>query len=73
MCGAVFLTSGEAADHVIYAHGNEGSWTVMNVTVSYIHHDAVYGEYYVCDESARWERKVYRYHCSKCGEIKYPE
>ena len=73
VCGAQLLTSEEAADHIISVHGNEGSWEVVSVVTSYIHHDAVYGDVYVRDEEAHWTRVIYRYHCSRCGEIKYPE
>lgn len=71
-CGEYFLTSEEAADHIISAHGNEGSWTVMSVVVSYIHHDPVYGQIFVIDEEAHWVKVIYRYRCKKCGEIQYP-
>ena len=72
-CGEYFSSSAEAAAHIVEVHGNEGSWTVAEVIVSYIHHDAVYGEIFVTDEEAHWERELYRYRCKKCGEIKYPE
>ena len=72
-CGEYFLSSEEAADHIIRVHGNEGSWSVESVIVSYIHHDPVYGDIFVIDEAAHWDRVIYRYRCRKCGEIKYPD
>ena len=72
-CGEVFLTSAEASAHIISVHGNEGSWTVSEVIVSYIHHEPVYGDVFIVDEPAHWERELYRYRCKKCGEFKYPE
>ena len=72
-CGAYFQNSEEAADHIIAVHGNEGSWTVADVITGYIHHEAVYGDVFVTDTQAHWERQVYRYHCIKCGEIRYPD
>ena len=71
-CGEYFLTSEEAADHIIAVHGNEGSWTVVSVVVSYVHHEPVYGQIFVTDEEAHWDRVIYRYRCIKCGEIQYP-
>ena len=71
-CGEYFLTTEEVANHIIEVHGNEGSWTVADVVVSYIHHDPVFGQVYVTDEAAHWEREVYRYRCILCGEIMYP-
>ncbi len=72
-CGEYFLNSEEVSEHIISVHGNEGSWTVAQVVVSYVHHDAVYGDIFVTDEEAHLERLLYRYRCVKCGEIKYPE
>lgn len=73
VCGEAFLDSDEAAAHIITAHGNEGSWTVAEIIVSYIHHDAVFGDVFIVDEEAHWDKEIYRYRCSICGEIKYPE
>ena len=72
-CGLYFHTSEEAASHIITEHENEGSWTVENVITSYVHHDEEYGNVFIVDEEAHWEKIIYRYRCSICGEFKYPD
>ena len=62
-CGAQFESGDEAAEHVVFEHNNEASWSVRDVQVDTIHHPAkthketVYEKQWVVDKAA-WDEQV---------------
>ena len=68
-CGADFDSVDEAGQHAVFEHGG-GSYSVKNVQVDTIHHDAETKEVWVVDQAAWTETIVTGYQCRECGATK---
>ncbi len=62
VCGKYYMTDDEVGKHIVFDHDGEGTYTIKDVVVKTIHHDAEYKE---------WDEKVLTgYKCKTCGETK---